>query len=280
MRVIKSLFDFYIFSDLHVSISCAALGVISFHNLHVPVQFKYVIVIFLSTLLAYQFIRIADNFFSPIMSTPFPFNRYILLKYLFVIALFLVLILLLNSFNKNEIWLLIPITIFTLTYAVPFVKIKNKKYSLRYVPAIKIFVIALVWSLFTVGFPNLNQWNELNFWVEIVQRFSFIIAITIPFDIRDYKTDSGKLITLPQKIGVKYAKGLALFLMLIFLFLGLLKTPFNINQFSIEFCVFLLTIFLVTQIREEKSIYFTAFWIESIPIFWLILIYIVEVQFY
>ena len=82
--------------------------------------------------------------------------------------------------------------------------------NLRDRPFIKIYLIAGVWALTSVLLPlfllETFIWNWL--WLTLVN-FLFILAITIPFDIRDIDLDEEDKRTIPQLIGVRNAKILA-----------------------------------------------------------------------
>ncbi len=80
---------------------------------------------------------------------------------------------------------------------------------LRERPGLKLFAIAVVWTFVSVVFP---AWEELE-WTDaglIFSRLFFILAITIPFDIRDYHEDAREMWTLPRIWGRKKAWHLAL----------------------------------------------------------------------
>ncbi|HEY8401653.1 MAG TPA: hypothetical protein VIK89_10345, partial [Cytophagaceae bacterium] len=77
----------------------------------------------------------------------------------------------------------------SLVYGWPL-KWKNRTVAFRSIPIIKPFLIAYVWSAVTVIFPLLESGSNL-FEVEVfgifISRFIFILALVLPFDIRDCK---------------------------------------------------------------------------------------------
>jgi len=93
----------------------------------------------------------------------------------------------------------------TISYYLPLVSYK----SLRHVPFLKIFLIAFCWTLATVTLPAIAQGHTLlvpSTWWLTIERFIFIFAITLPFDVRDIQEDEGsKLQTLPMLVGVRNA---------------------------------------------------------------------------
>lgn len=98
----------------------------------------------------------------------------------------------------------------SLIYSLPFTQ--NRFRNLRAIPFLKIFIISYVWSMVIVGLPSLNQhmdWNE--FLLNFTNVFLFILAITLPFDIRDFRIDfKDGLKTIPGTIGINATKVLAI----------------------------------------------------------------------
>jgi len=167
---------------------------------------------------------------------------------------------------------LLPFFAITMFYVIPIHKVFSSNNSLRTVAGIKIFLIAFCWAGVTVVFPILNYDIVLSTDVIIVflQRFLFVLAITIPFDLRDLSHDDDGLKTLPQLIGVARSKKLGiLFLML---FLGLEFFINDSNQLRITFVVSLISLFLLIRSSTNQNKYYSAFFVESIPIVWLLLV--------
>ncbi len=105
-------------------------------------------------------------------------------------------------------YLIIPIAI-SAAYVIPTNKAGKR---LRDLPLVKIFLLAASWSMLTTTVPLLNiGFTESGPLVLIfIERFLFVFAITIPFDIRDMDVDNGTgLRTLPHVLGIKQSKILA-----------------------------------------------------------------------
>ena len=88
--------------------------------------------------------------------------------------------------------------------------------SLRDIPLLKIFIIAFYWTYLTIIIPVLvyNISFDSNLILNIIVRFLFVLAITIPFDIRDYSVDDSSKKTIPQLIGLQKATILAVLILL------------------------------------------------------------------
>src|SRR5690606_12880038 len=111
----------------------------------------------------------------------------------------------------------------------------DHKKNLRNLKGIKAFVVSLTWSVSTVLLPLLNNDVPITseVLVDLVQRFLFILALMIPFEIRDLKFDEPNLRTLPQVLGVAGSRWLGVLLLVFFVIFGLLKTSLNTTSTSI-----------------------------------------------
>lgn len=81
-------------------------------------------------------------------------------------------------------------------------------YGFRSLPLVKIISIALVWVLVCNVYPLLIYNYEFNKTelTRMVLKFMWMIALTIPFDIRDLYTDrENNLVTIPSVLGNKKA---------------------------------------------------------------------------
>ncbi len=103
-------------------------------------------------------------------------------------------------------------------YAYPFLKLNRRTVALRDLPYLKIWTIALVWVAVCFWAPRLNMgysiW-EKQFLIESFSLLAFVVALTIPFDIRDSKSDNPNLRTIPMLLGESKAMLLARALILL-----------------------------------------------------------------
>ncbi len=88
---------------------------------------------------------------------------------------------------------------------------------MREIPYIKIHLIAFSWITVLILFPALNEgiFSESLVWIAGAH-YLYIVAVTIPFDIRDLKFDKGSQKTIPQVVGLRWAKVSSLGLLTIF----------------------------------------------------------------
>lgn len=271
MSFFKKIVNFYIFSNLHVAASAFCLVKITLLANGVE-ENKTALFVFLSTIVAYNFIRFYRmsgivNWFSEWMDE-YKNVLYIISALSLVFAGFLAI-----QFQLKVFLYLLPFALLTFFYGFP---LPFKKIPLRNVPRIKLFVIGLSFAGVTVIFPLVQNDISLsmNHLLTFIQRFLFIVLITIPFDIRDLHCDIESLNTLPQKFGVKKAKIIGVLCAILFVLLEFFRQPIDDVQLIVGLIVIVIsTVFLIFS-KEKQSKYFSAFWVESLPIFWFLLIFL------
>lgn len=234
------LIRFLVFSNLWISAGSSCLTFLTFYFLDTEPNIKLILFVFFATLFSYNFQRLSrlqklkEN--SPeLWITTHSTEGKIILTLALLGALF---------FNPvfEKPFLLIPLA---LLGAVSF-SYSYKK--LRDIPMLKIFLIAASWGILC----GLTPFFYSPFWgsVSWIQSFSwiffYILAITIPFDIRDIHIDEADKNTLPQLLGVKKSKNLAL----IFLAVSFLCI-FTFSSSSLS--VFFLFSFILAGILILKS---------------------------
>jgi len=224
---------------------------------------------FFSTLLAYNYMR---------LSILLDFDQYNLksqqivqdqnaLYCIFVISIFAILSLFFilgSSFFK----LVLPAILISLLYPCS-IKINKNFYSIRQIPFFKIFLIAFTWSYITVLVPLWYHDFKMDYFMLDVffQRLLFVIAISIPFDIRDCDTD--KIMTIPNTIGIIESKFFAWFCLLvidILLIIDVISHNITVPSFialfiSIEICAL-----LIYYSNKNRPLIFYGFFVESLSI--------------
>ena len=130
----------------------------------------------------------------------------------------------------SKVWILFVLSgfiSFFYVWKIPLLKGKN----LRDIPGIKIYLIAFVWVVICVIMPFLLDSNIDYTSLSILSTslFLFMVAITIPFDIRDIKLDDSSKKTIPQLIGIHKSVYLSIGLLVISQIILQLLLPFNIG---------------------------------------------------
>ena len=173
------------------------------------------------------------------------------------------------SLSPRILLLLLPLGVVAMMYPLPLFYWQKKWWRLREIPGMKIFLIALVWTLVSVGLLVTEHQIPLTTDVCLLfaHRLCFIFAITIPFDIRDLKYDSLKLKTIPVLLDETKARYIALgavalyeLIIVIQFFLG---GMIGIEALIALLCLSGVTAFLLLQSTSEKGEYHFSFWVEG-----------------
>ncbi len=107
---------------------------------------------------------------------------------------------------------LLPLAALALGYSWPLLPGRGRRYALREVPLLKVFLIAGVWTAVTGGLPALALRQPLTaVGALLAQRFCLVAALAIVFDIRDVAADrAAGLRTFPTWLGLGGARAVAL----------------------------------------------------------------------
>ncbi|MDN3644446.1 hypothetical protein QWY87_17160 [Lutimonas halocynthiae] len=265
MRLIKQWFGFYVFSNVHVAIAAYCLTKITFLEFGFKNEYLALFVFF-STILSYNLIRFFQlDKINSMTAIWIRANK----KGLLVLNMLALSGVGFYAFKLSirGMLALLPFFIATVFYVLP---IKNKAIGLRHIPALKLILIAFSWVGITLYFP-LQEAGHLDVshqWLYFAQRFLFIIAITIPFDIRDAQFDLPELATLPQVLGVNRAKIVAVICMVVFILLSVALKGMQSNLFYADLILMLLSIGLILYCNQNRNRFYTTFWIEALPILW------------
>jgi hypothetical protein len=268
MRWIKQAFAFYVFGNIHVGLAAYCLTKITFLQYGIENQ-ALANFIFFSTVLSYNLIRwFQVDRISSIMSLYFKSkSKYLILLNMIALAGSIYSAI---DFGLTFYIPLIPLSLATILYVFP---VKKGVSGLRFVPGLKLFLISFIWAGVTFFLPVFNEgiWYDESMIVYFVQRLLFVLAITIPFDIRDAEFDSQELSTLPQIIGVGASKITAIAALVIYMVIARWSEAQFPISFWVDALVMSVSIVLISFSGRRRSRYFTAFWIEGIPVFWYLL---------
>ncbi|MDR3272099.1 MAG: hypothetical protein LBT29_01250 [Flavobacteriaceae bacterium] len=244
--IIKYLLETQLWVSLMISCLCLFMGF-----LHKHVDYERIALVFFVVLAGYNFIhyhrfwiknfRHKDKFFVFIISliaTGYWIFHIQSFELLFLLSALCGCVLLYNSY-------LFPL-------------------KLRNVSVLKIFIIALVWTIFILYISNNLYFSTIEFFTV----FLFIFAITLPFDIADMSKDS--VSTIPKMIGEKRSKLLAYICLLTST--GLFASQFSDDKIFLSSwttaCLISMTFTNFTQ--TEHSYFHTRFAVEAcsaLPLF-------------
>jgi 1,4-dihydroxy-2-naphthoate octaprenyltransferase len=113
--------------------------------------------------------------------------------------------------------------VFAFAYFLP--ALPGSKKRLRDFGLLKIVVLTSVWTIATGVLPLVNAGvSPAAYPYELAQRFIFVFALCVLFDIRDIETDSrNNITTLPNRLGVVRAYRLVNYSLLAFLTLSIVQ---------------------------------------------------------
>lgn len=161
----------------------------------------------------------------------------------------------------------------TLLYTLPF--FPNRK-NARNWAGIKIYIVALCWVGVTLLLPILDAKIPITteFYIQCIQRFILVFVLILIFEIIDLAKDDLHLQTVPQQIGVKRTKNLGFALLFIYAVLALCNSngKFQFLPLILEIVITLVIVLFLAFANEKRSAYYTSFWVESVPVFWWLMV--------
>lgn len=266
MNFFRRLFDFYLNSSIHVGVSCYALVRITHQLFKIPFDASMTYFAFFGTIVGYNFVKydrlvrvrkgIIKNELKSIALLSF-FAFFALVYYFFqlqqitqIIAIFFLMVLIL--------------------YTLPF--FPNKR-NARNWAGVKIYIVALCWVGVTLLLPIINaqQYFDWTHMFVAIQRFILIFVLILIFEIIDLRFDDPHLKTVPQQIGVQPTKILGSTLLFFFVLMEFFNSNFNYPTLFSKLGIALVVLLFLLFSNEKRSKYYTSFWVESIPVFWWIL---------
>ena len=263
MNAIQAIFRFYLQSSIHVALAVISLIFVSGKVLNIIPDFDFFIFVFCSTIVTYNFIKYGVEARKYLLVS----NRYHRAIQFFSLANLLIALFYIHQLHKTS-WIVLIITgLFIGVYAIPvYPGVRN----LRNYGILKVFLVALVWTLITSVLPVAQYriepvWDFCILWT---QRFLLILVLMVPFEIRDLKYDPPELRTIPQRIGVRATKRLGFFLVMVHFLLTFLKDELQPFELLGNGVLLVFLVFTLVMASKGRSRYYAAFWVEGVPIFW------------
>ncbi|HMR18712.1 MAG TPA: hypothetical protein PKA53_05395 [Sphingobacterium sp.] len=263
------LYHFLIFTNVMIALAAVAQCLLTYIILGEPMNPFIVLIEGTATLLLYNMSLWLSKPNKP-QASPYHRTRWVFARpALFWTNSLMACCLLLYSFLHVQFYTVVFlgfIGIVSLAYGLPLFRFRGKRGGLRQVPGLKLFHIAFVWSLSSVGLPVVELWAS-GFIVDWgvanylgVLKILFLLICTLPFDIRDMEQDSYyHLKTIPHMIGKQRAKGLCyIFLWAHILLIAIAPYPIVIKAGLILtniFIIFLLRLFLFRKPKAYHHVY-------------------------
>ncbi len=267
MRFLRLLFDFYLDSSIHVALAVSALTMVTVLSFDLPYDVSVACFIFFSTIVTYNFIKYgsAAKYFFIVRS------RYVRFIQFFSFACFGLLLLSMTRLRFETILVAGTFLVISFMYVIPFM---FQGRNLRSLFGIKAYIVVFCWAGVTVVLPLVNDRVDLDndVWVVFVQRLLYVMAILLPFEIRDLNFDSLHLGTIPQRIGIRRTKILGVGLMISFFFLTFLKETTPCAEIVQNLVLAIITGGFILMTKKEQSPYYCGFFVEGISLLWLLLV--------
>jgi len=272
MQYLKRLFDFYIDASIHVALAVYCLSWLTLISFNKEYDENVLYFIFYATITGYNFVK----YFGIAKFHHRSLTRELKIIQVFSFVCFVLMCYYFYHLQINSWYVIAGLGVVTFLYAIPFLPKRiflDEAMNLRAISGLKIYVIAFVWSCVTVFLPLINADYNIDWDVIItaIQRFIYVLVVMLPFEIRDMRFDSVKLSTIPQQIGVKRTKIIGVLLLIPFFFLEFFKDDIQEGAIAILFLIQMLMIVSLLVSKTKQSKYFSSFWVESIPIIWLLI---------
>ena len=221
----RTLLRYVLFSNLFIAVCAFGLVWQTYLLLQVPVRIWEAVLAFLATFFIYNLDGLLPYKFNQnvafserkswVVQHRKPLLVLVCVSGLAAVSLFFWYV------QVSHIWFIAHLVAISLLYSSQIIPRKNgASIPLRNLPLVKVFLIAYVWScvtvlllLLSVGLPFFSTEVDILF----IRRFSFLFALTLLFDIRDYVKDKvTNTLTFPGLVGVRNTKVFSIGLLVLF----------------------------------------------------------------
>lgn len=244
MLAFRKIVNFYIRSSIHVGIAVFCLVQLSVQQWN-----SYSFLVFFGTIVGYNFLKYFEWFLT---------LQFFRIQYIGILGVTLFSVLgflwfFLQQDTSVQLYLLIA---FGLVIWYPFI---------RKIGWLKPFYVSFVVSYITLFIPLKSDVDVIGLFV---QRFLLLSIVMIPFEILDSSKDVVAMKTLPHCFGIVRTKQIGYGLVGLFFTVSVFL-PNNFYFYAFASLSSLIAIYFST---ERRSWYYTSFWVESLPIFWLLVL--------
>ncbi len=277
MKFLKDVFDFYINASVHVALAVSAFVMVTYIEFNLEVDKYMLCFVFFATVTGYNFVK----YFGLAKFHHRSLATWLKVIQLFSLICFLLMCYYLNKLQWRTIMVIMTLAVITFLYAIPFLPNKvlyDEHRNLRQISGVKVYVIALVWAIVGVVLPlvNVDSVISMDVMITVLQRYVLVVVLMLPFEIRDLNYDSLKLSTIPQRIGIVNTKIIGVLLLLSFFFAEYFKDELQLNVIMSNIFLVVLTLGFVLFSKKDQSKYYSAFWVESIPVMWGVVLFLLS----
>lgn len=256
--MLSRFYKFYLYTNIHVSLAAAALCLFTAFLFLVPLDRSYLIFVFFATLFSYGAHRIfidvdkIKHQLSKRNASLLDYQQHLKIFTLFSAVIMGMYFFQLSYFQQISLAL---VGCITLLYIAPIFPNGRR---LRDFSFLKIILISFVWMAVTYTIRAIEVNEDSGKILRLsIDRFLFIFAITIPFDIRDRKSDllSGTK-TLVTSFGINTSKMLSYFALSVaslILLYSLFFDQLSKSYFIAAVMTYIISIPLIQTADEEKK---------------------------
>ncbi len=260
MNLWRKLANALVYSNVYIGIGAVALTLTNQLTVEGDIHFdKSLGFVFFSTVFTYSFLKFRNTgeIIQPTTHRSWAQGHSQLSLNVLLISLIVTVFFFTGLSGKIQLTVA-ALAVLTALYGfvdIPFVQPKKK---LRDFGMLKTLFVAIVWSITTVIVPLGDTFVEADMMVFLLlRRFLFILALTIPFEIKDMATDKEHLLkTLALSYGAGNTKLLAQCILLLLMFITTIQYFFfNLslaNMLAVSFSL-IVSIFCIQPVKEETS---------------------------
>jgi 4-hydroxybenzoate polyprenyltransferase len=260
-----------LYGNLWVSAGAASMAYATSLMHHTPVKLSFILMVFFACLFVYNFHRVFRV--GHIYGSKSSFRHHWIIenqksiRALTLLSGVLAFILAIPSLSPSLLLTTLPFLLLVILYVMPLYQKDGQWKRLRDIPFLKIFLIATVWAFVTVQVPlavsQPDSYMSAGFWLSFSQRFLFIFAITLPFDIRDLAHDRQFGVkTFASVLGVNRLKNLSHLLLiatLLVVYTGMQQGLYSMYHAAGMLVSIVGTGWLISRVNETSSeFYYTA----------------------
>jgi len=265
----RRFLDTLLFSNVFIACCAVAQGGMTYLLLSLPVDYTVLAILGCATLALYNFSMILAKPQHP-ESSPFRRVRWVFMHerslWIWTGTALVTAFLLGLQLHIPSFILLGVMGVMGLAYNLPIVRVagEQRRAGLRQITGLKLFYIGLVWVMSSVLFPVAEAYHDEltilwpHVWQLMAWVFLFVVAITIPFDIRDiYQDRYYGLKTIPVLVGERKALILSAVLLAVQMgWIWISDYPLAIRLALVIASGVCLSFILVPPIKKNEYYYF------------------------
>lgn len=247
----KRIIDFYLRYSFHVALGIYCFYKVFEYTLKQNKDLSFEIIVFFGSIVAYNFLKYPRFLLIKTHRQSFEQNLGMFVTFLALCISFITFV---NMTPGRQLSLLLS-GIGVLLYPL-----------LRPFGIWKMFIVALVVAWTCIGVPFLNQLPFQKLILSLLNALMILWIWLIPFEIYDRKNDQLLKPTLAQRLALIPFKIIGLSCLIFWFFLNVWMSGPFISTVVITVC----TALALLLTNDEKSYYFTALGVESLPVLWYI----------